>query len=737
MKKNKSNWSKKKECPCDDWKCFISYEEELEEEVEITSTTTQSSGKDDEGIMVTPHVGMIFKTDVEAFDYYVCFARKNGFAVKKARSRLSPQLGVIKRDFECYRSGYQSHKNKNPAVETHRERKSGRCRCDARMYMSKEPLPDGGSHCWMVVQFSNVHNHELLDNEQVRFLPAYRTINQADQDRILLLSKAGFPTHRIVKVLEEEKGSQGGHLSFMVRDVRNFLQNRKKSIQENDALLIEKRECDVIDLLAAIKSTKQTDQHFVYDYTVDESDKVENIAWSYAHSFHAYNMFGDVVYFDTTYHSNTFGMLLGAWFGIDSNGRIVFFGCVLLQDETTQSFSWALQSFIRFMKGRYPQTILTDLDPRLRDAVRVQLPNTKHISSVWSINSRVPSWFNLPLGSQFDAFKHHFDTLLHHFKSTEDFELKWNEMVSMFGLNSDRHVALLYSLRAYWAPPYVRGHFLMHMGSAAYSKSVDEFLKRIFSVQTSLRSFFEQQDGTGQSVLAKVLGCIFSKHFYFSETYFAVLKSLLKNIPILLQVGVIANMNNQAHQDMRLMRIKTSIPIEEHARKVLTPFAFNALQHELVLAMQCSASEMANGSYLVRHFKKLECERIVTWVPENEEIHCSCKEFETSGILCRHALRVLVVKNYFQIPEKYFISRWRRENCLVFNNGHGTPDNNDEWFQEFQCLTETLLKESSNTKERSDYIRAELKKEVTRLLDEVRHLPESDAVAMDITVSPS
>lgn len=290
--------------------------------------------------MVAPYVGMVFKSDEDAFEYYGNFARKNGFSIRKERSRLSPQLGVYKRDFVCYRSGFAPARKK-PTGEHHRDRKSVRCGCDAKMYLSKEVV-DGVSQ-WFVVQFSNVHNHELLEDDQVRLLPAYRKIHEVDQERILLLSKAGFPTHRIVKVLEMEKGIQGGQLPFLERDVRNFIQNRKRVVQENDALLSEKRENDTTELLEACKANKEADENFVYDFTVDESDKVENIAWSYGESIHAYNVFSDVVYFDTTYRSITYGMLFGAWFGIDNHGKTIFFGCVLLQDETHHSFAWALQ----------------------------------------------------------------------------------------------------------------------------------------------------------------------------------------------------------------------------------------------------------------------------------------------------------------------------------------------------------------------------------------------------------
>ena len=337
---SKNIWIKRQQCPCGDWKCYVTCEGDVEEASVASQLEKNETFQSDS--MVSPYVGMVFKSDDDAFEYYGNFARKNGFSIRKERSRLSPQLGIYKRDFVCYRSGFAPARKKSTA-EHHRDRKSVRCGCDAKMYLSKEVVE--GVSQWFVVQFSNVHNHELLEDDQVRLLPAYRKIQEADQERILLLSKAGFPIHRIVKVLELEKGIQGGQLPFLERDVRNFVQNRKKIVQENDALLTEKRENDSMELLEACKVTKEMDGDFVYDFTMDENDKVENIVWSYGDSVRAYTLFGDVVYFDTSYRSITYGMLLGVWLGIDNNGKTVFFGCVLLQDETARSFAWALQVY--------------------------------------------------------------------------------------------------------------------------------------------------------------------------------------------------------------------------------------------------------------------------------------------------------------------------------------------------------------------------------------------------------
>ena len=34
----------------------------------------------------------------------------------------------------------------------------------------------------------------------------------------------------------------------------------------------------------------------------------------------------------------------------------------------------------------------------------------------------------------------------------------------------------------------------------------------------------------------------------------------------------------------------------------------------------------------------------------NNVVTCSCKMFETLGLLCRHALRILIVKNVIELP---------------------------------------------------------------------------------------
>lgn len=169
------------------------------------------------------------------------------------------------------------------------------------------------------------------------------------------------------------------------------------------------------------------------------------------------------------------------------------------------------------------------------------------------------------------------------------------------------------------------------------------------------------------------------------------------------------------------------MPIEEHARSILTPYAFNVLQHEIVLSMQYATTEMTNGSYLVRHYRKMDGEFLVIWMPENEQIHCSCKEYEHSGILCRHSLRVLTLKNYFELPEKFFLLRWRSETSSLAMDDQNAQIRSNDCAQTFHSLAETILTESMISKERFDYVHGEL----TGLLEHVRNMPVIDEFALN------
>lgn len=281
---------------------------------------------------VIPYIGQRFETHDAAYEFYSEFAKRCGFSIRRHRTEGKDGIGkgLTRRYFVCHRAGNTPVKATTDTKQQ-RNRKSSRCGCQAYMRISKSM--DMGVSEWRVTGFESRHNHELLEPNQVRFLPAYRTISDADKIRIQMFAKSGISVQQMMRLMELERCVEPGYLPFTEKDVRNLLQSFRKVKQDEES----------IDFLRMCKSIKEKEPNFKYDFTTNSNKGLENIAWSYASSVQSYEIFGDAVVFDTTHRLTAFDMPLGIWVGMNNYGMPCFFGCVLLQEENVQSFTWALK----------------------------------------------------------------------------------------------------------------------------------------------------------------------------------------------------------------------------------------------------------------------------------------------------------------------------------------------------------------------------------------------------------
>ncbi|KAK6254420.1 hypothetical protein SCA6_015725 [Theobroma cacao] len=630
-------------------------------------------------VNLVPFIGQRFVSQDAAYEFYCSFAKQCGFSIRRHRTRGKDGVGrgVTRRDFTCHRGGYPQMKLSEDG-KTQRNRKSSRCGCLASMRIVKRADFDVPE--WRVTGFSNVHNHELLKANEVRLLPAYCTITPDDKARICMFAKAGMSVRQMLRLMELEKGVKLGCLPFTEIDVRNLLQSFRNV----------NRDYDAIDLIAMCKKLKDENPHFQYDFKLDGHNRLEHIAWSYASSVQLYETFGDAVVFDTTHRMDSYDMLLGIWVGVDNYGMTSFFGCVLLRDENMQSFSWALKTFLGFMKGKAPQTLLTDQNMWLKEAIAIEMPETKHAFCIWHIISKFSDWFSLLLGSRYDDWKSDFYQL-YTLELLEDFEEEWRDMVDKNGLHENKHIISLYALRTFWALPFLRPYFFAGLTSSCQSETINAFIQRILSAQSQQDRFVEQ-------------------------------------------VAEIVEFNDRAGSKQKMQRklqkvcLKTGSPIESHAATVLTPYAFGKLQEELLLAPQYASFLVDEGCFHVKHHSQMDGGCKVLWVPCEEHISCSCHHFEFSGILCRHVLRVLSSNNCFHIPEQYLPNRWRINSSSSTNLLRNATREHSEKIQLLESMASTLIAESIETEERLDVACDQ----TAMVLSRIKDLPRPTHSANDI-----
>ncbi|RZB50232.1 Protein FAR1-RELATED SEQUENCE 11 [Glycine soja] len=270
---------------------------EFAEEVDRDETYNETN--------IVPFVGQIFLSEEEAFAFYKRYAYQHGFSVRKGR--FIKRNGIMRRrDFFCHREGRSSLKIIEPLKEQ-RNRESTRCECKAYLRISLQKSHDIFPSEWRVTKFVVEHNHVLLTQSEVRFLPANRTISEDDIERIFLLKEGGLSVRQLMRVIELEKNVKHGYLPFIERDIRNLFVKTKKKVERNDAK----------DLLKYCEDAKKSCSKFQYAYTLDEERRLEHIFWSPASCSDWYQKYGDVVVFDTTYKVNSYEMPFGIFVAID------------------------------------------------------------------------------------------------------------------------------------------------------------------------------------------------------------------------------------------------------------------------------------------------------------------------------------------------------------------------------------------------------------------------------------
>jgi transposase-like protein len=97
------------------------------------------------------------------------------------------------------------------------------------------------------------------------------------------------------------------------------------------------------------------------------------------------------------------------------------FGCALLVNETAESYTWLLKTWLTTMLGRAPSTIITNDDKVLGKAIAEVLPNTTHRLCLWHILQKVPEHF-AHIYNKYPSFQVDFHHCIHDTLTIEEFE---------------------------------------------------------------------------------------------------------------------------------------------------------------------------------------------------------------------------------------------------------------------------------------------------------------------------
>ncbi|XP_074318723.1 protein FAR1-RELATED SEQUENCE 5-like [Silene latifolia] len=128
---------------------------------------------------------------------------------------------------------------------------------------------------------------------------------------------------------------------------------------------------DAATLINVLTSRQAEEPGFFFRVQFNEEGRFSNIFWRDAMMREDYLLYRDVIIFDTTYRTNRYNLICGAFVGINNHWSNVMFGCAFLSNENQESFEWLFKVFNESMGDEIlPISIFTDQDQAIANAIK-------------------------------------------------------------------------------------------------------------------------------------------------------------------------------------------------------------------------------------------------------------------------------------------------------------------------------------------------------------------------------
>ncbi|KAK9033991.1 hypothetical protein V6N11_050170 [Hibiscus sabdariffa] len=240
---------------------------------------------------------------------------------------------------------------------------------------------------------------------------------------------------------------------------------------------------------------------------------------------------------------------------------------------------------------------------------------------------------------------------LHDSLSIEEFEKKWEEIGVKYKLQEINWFNEMFDLRHRWVPVFFKGDFWASMSSTQRSESMNNFFKAFVNLNTTLKEFVQQY--------CLVLG---------------------------------KRVNEEENESFRSINKPTMCFTEYVSESVFqrlyTSKKFEEFQGQVRMVTYTSARKVQDGERVCVYevvTKKTKWPHRqqfkVTLDKVTYDVNCECKNFEFKGILCSHVIRVYHEEDVDYVPEKYILSRWRKDLVRDYTKivvPYYTPDKNPQ-----------------------------------------------------------
>ncbi|XP_028079219.1 protein FAR1-RELATED SEQUENCE 6-like [Camellia sinensis] len=121
--------------------------------------------------------------------------------------------------------------------------------------------------------------------------------------------------------------------------------------------------------------------------------------------------------------------------------------------EDTDTFVWLFKSWLSCMSNNPPKTIITDQCRAMQNVIEIVFPQARHRWCLWHVMKKIPE--NLKGYAQYEPIKLAMQNAIYDCLTRDEFDEKWEEMLTKFNLYDNEWLEVLYHERHRWVPVYV------------------------------------------------------------------------------------------------------------------------------------------------------------------------------------------------------------------------------------------------------------------------------------------
>ncbi|XP_021749477.1 protein FAR1-RELATED SEQUENCE 5-like [Chenopodium quinoa] len=356
--------------------------------------------------------------------------------------------------------------------------------------------------------------------------------------------------------------------------------------------------------------------NFFHTYHVDELGRLQDVLWVDARSRVAYEEFGDVVVFDSTYLTNEYKLPFCNFVGVNHHGQTILFGCALLSRETSETFVWVFSNWLRCMGEKKPIGILTDQDPAMKKALKLTMKESTHRWCIWHITQK----FGKKLGKlpNYPALHDDLENAIYDSLDCEEFESNWQTVIKKHEIEDDEWLTGLFLFIVYVLVSLFCSVCVLGCVCFVGVSNVEDLL-------ISTRSTSEKRADDNNERYVRQAYSDFPAELVFQMVY------------------IDAKFKEVQRECSRVMYVS-----EIHRNKLSDNVTEHIVEDRVWYKPKNCRKE--KPSKMKREYKLL-------YDSSSKEVSCECRMFDCAGIICRHMIKVYERINFFEIPDKYILRR--------------------------------------------------------------------------------